>query len=286
MLEVVSSFPFEFYKTTYVSYLASDRQFYIRLDQICEGIGLDSHSQLRRVKEDDAISDKLVTMSVDTPYKDSFRKQEVSFLNLRALPYWLGTVDASRVKPELHAHIVLYKREFAEVAWFVFRSDLLSQDMIAEVDSYATPEERELAELMATFRELKKKLDVLSGHTDKELARVGLSLKDLDGRFTALEARVIGELTINSQEAWLISEMIKAIGTALYETNKSKIGKSEAYARAQEDFKAEFKVHIYSALAASKMQDAIVFLTRRWQFYKPDQPLPEIFRSGRQPSLV
>ena len=54
MLEFVSSFPFEFYKTTYVSYLASDRQFYIRMDQLCEGIGLDYSSQLRRVKEDEA----------------------------------------------------------------------------------------------------------------------------------------------------------------------------------------------------------------------------------------
>ena len=94
MLEFVSSFPFEFYKTFYVSYLASDRQFYIRLDQLCEGIGLEYSSQLRRVKEDEAISDKLVVMSVDTPYKDSSRKRDVSFLNLRALPYWLGTVDA------------------------------------------------------------------------------------------------------------------------------------------------------------------------------------------------
>ena len=28
---------------------------------------------------------------------------------------------------------------------------------------------------------------ILSGHADEELARVGLSLKDLDGRFTALK---------------------------------------------------------------------------------------------------
>jgi hypothetical protein len=45
MLEFVSSFLFEFYKTSYVSYLASDRQFYIQLDQLCEGIGLDYSSQ-------------------------------------------------------------------------------------------------------------------------------------------------------------------------------------------------------------------------------------------------
>jgi hypothetical protein len=286
MLEIISSFPFEFYGTTYVSYLASDKYFYIRLDNVCEGIGLDYSSQLGRIKQDEAISDKLVSLSIDTPYRDTIRKREVNLLDLRALPYWLGTVDTSRVKPELRPRIILYKREFAEAAWFVFRSDMLSKEMMAEIDTYASPAEREMAELMSNFHELKKKLDVLSGHTDEELARVGLTLNDLGGRFSALEARIMSDVTINSQEAWLVSEMIKAVGTAYYETNKSKVAKSAAYAQIQEDFKAEFHIHIYTALPASKMERAIEFLSNRWLFYKPGQQLPEIFRGGRQPSLV
>jgi len=286
MLEVVSSFPFEFYGTTFSSYLADDKHFYIRLDDVCRGLGIDEKSQLRRVKEDEAISDKLALISADTPYQDGFRKKEVTCLDLRALPYWLGTIDARRVKPELYARILLYKREFAEAAWFVFRSDLLSKEMIAEVDTFATPEERQLAELMATFRDLKKKLDVLSGHTDEELAKVGLTLKDLGGRFTALEARILNDVQINQDEARLISEMIKAVGTAMYESKGGRMSKSQAYANAMNDFKANFRVDIYSALPASKVEEAIAFLSRRWQMLQPGRPLPEIFRSGHQPSLV
>jgi len=59
MIEIVSSFPFEFSGTTYSSYLASDKQFYIRLEHICKSLGIDDRSQLYRVKEDEAISDKL-----------------------------------------------------------------------------------------------------------------------------------------------------------------------------------------------------------------------------------
>ena len=286
MLEVVSSFPFEFYGTTFSSYLASDKRFYIRLDDVCRGLGIDEKSQLRRVKEDEAISDKLALISADTPYQDGFRKQEVTCLELRALPYWLGTIDARRVKPELYARILLYKREFAEAAWFVFRSDLLSKEMIAEVDTFASPEERQLAELMSNFRDLKKKLDVLSGHTDEELAKVGLTLKDLGGRFTALEARILNDVQINQNEARLISEMIKAVGTAMYESKGGRMSKSQAYANAMNDFKANFRVDIYSALPASKVEEAIAFLSRRWQMLQPGRPLPEIFRSGHQPSLV
>lgn len=286
MIEIVSSFPFEFYGTTYSSYLASDKQFYIRLENICKSLGIADSSQLRRVKEDEAISDKLVILAVDTPYRDTVRKKDASFLNIRALPYWLGTIDVSRVKPELRAKIVLYKREFAEAAWFVFRSDILSKEMIAEVDVYATPGEREMAELMVNFRELKKKLDVLSGHTDEELSRVGLTLKDLGGRFTALEARIMNDVSINQEEARQLSEMIKAVGTAMYEANNGRMSKSQAYANAQNDFKTAFHLDIYSALPASKMEEAITFLSRRWQHLRPGRPLPEIFTSGHQPSLV
>ncbi len=286
MLEIVSAFPFEFYGSRFTSYLASDKNFYIRLDQISEAIGLDYSSQLRRVKEDEAISDKLTSIMIDTPFKNTLRKKEVNVINLRALPYWLGTVDANRAKPELHAKIVLYKREFADAAWFIFRSDMLSKEMMAEVDSYATPAEREMADLMTSFRELKKKVDLLSGRTDEELAKFGLTLKDLGGRFSALEARLLDELNINKDEAWRIDQMIKAVGMAMHESNKSKYPKSQAISLAMADFKETFKVPVYSALHPDQYESAVEFLKRRYLHYKPGTRLPDVFTGGHQASLI
>jgi hypothetical protein len=77
--------------------------------------------------------------------------------------------------------------------------------------------------------------------------------------------------------------MIKAVGTALYETKK--YGKSESYALAQDDFKNQFGIHIYSALPATRMEDAIQYLSSRWKHLKPGKPLPDIFH-GNQVSLL
>jgi hypothetical protein len=285
MLEIIQGFPFDFYGETYVASLASDRQFYTRLDDICNGLGIDPASQRRRIQNDEAIADKLVNIAVETPYQDTIRKREVAFLNLRALPYWLGTIDAKRVKEEIKPKVILFKRDFAETAWFVYRADILPPDIISEVDSYATPQERELAELMADFRNLKKKVDLLSGRVDEELQRLGLTLDDLGGKFEAIQAKVIAEATINSEQAWLIQRLIQAVGEAMFESGKIK-PRSAAHAHAQQEFKDHFHVHIYSALSEKRLQEAIDYLAKRWQHFNPGQPLPAIFRSGHQPSLL
>jgi P22_AR N-terminal domain/ORF6C domain len=285
MLEIIQGFPFEFYSKNYVAHLASDRQFYIRLDDVCDGLGIDSASQRRRIQNDEAIADKLVNISIDTPYQDTTRKREVAFLNLRAIPYWLGTIDAKRVKEEIRRQVILFKRDFAETAWFVYRSDILPPEIISEVDSYATPQERELAELMTDFRGLKKKVDLLSGRVDEELKRVGLTLEELGGRFEVMQAKVVAEAAINSEQAWLIQRLIQVVGEAMFESGRVK-PRSAAHAQAQQEFKDHFRIHIYTALREAQLEEAIEYLTKRWQHFKPGQPLPGIFRSGHQPSLL
>jgi hypothetical protein len=284
MPEIIQGFPFEFYGETYVASLASDRQFYIRLDDVCTGLGIDPASQRRRIQSDEAIADKLVNIPVETPYQDTTRTREVACLNLRALPYWLGTVDANRVKTEIRAKIILFKRDFAETAWFVYRSEILPAEIISEVDSYATPHERELAELMTDFRTLKNKVDLLSGKVEEELARLGLTLGDLGGRFAAVEAKVIAEAAINSQQAHLVQKCIQEVGEAMFQSGKVK-PRSLAHARAQQEFKDQFHVHIYTALPERRLQEALDFLASRWQFHQPGKPLPQVFRSGHQPGL-
>lgn len=284
MPEIIQGFPFEFYGETYVAYLADDRQFYIRLEDVCKGLEIDPASQRRRIQNDEAIADKLVNMPFETPYQDTTRIRDVAFLNLRALPYWLGTIDAKRVKEEIRPRVILFKRDFAETAWFVYRGEILPPEIIAEVDSYATPYERELAELMADFRGLKSKLDALSGRVDEELSRVGLTLEDLGGRFAAVEARVIAEAAVNSQQARLLQKCIQEVGEVMFQSGKVK-PRSRAHASAQAEFKDRFGVHIYTALPEQRLGEALDFLAGRWQFYRPGEALPAVFRSGQQPSL-
>jgi hypothetical protein len=248
-------------------------------------LGVDTNGQRQRILRDEAIQDRLVNLPLETPYQDTTRIREVACLNLRGLPYWLGTIDAKRIKEQHRKKVILFKREFAEAAWFVFRSDMIPPEVLAEMDSYATPQEQEYAAIMDEARELRKRLDLLSGKVDKELERVDADVQDLEGRLGALETKLVGRTLINSAQAKLLSDMIGMVALSMHEKNKKK-SKSLCFAEVHNDFKDTFDVHIYSVLPEERIEEAINYLAGRWARLNPGEPVPEIFQSGHQPSLL
>jgi len=281
--EIVHSVPFVFYGETFMAYLAADRQWYIPVNEVCGALDIDPRSQRRRIQEDEAIAHRLVNIPMETPYRDTTRVQEVSCLNLRALPYWLGTIDANRVKEAYRKKVILFKREFAEAAWAVFRSDMVPPDLLAEMDAHLPPQEREYLEAMDQLRQVRKKIDLLSGKLDEELEKVGAELQDLSGRLGTLEESLVGKQIVNPAQARLLQEMIAAVAEVKHA--KTKKPKSQCFAEVHEEFKSSFQVHIYSILPEEQLDSAITFLGARWAFYNPGQPLPDIFRGSHQPSL-
>jgi hypothetical protein len=221
---------------------------------------------------------------METPYQDTTRIQEVSCLNLRALPYWLGTIEARRIKEEHRKKVILFKREFAEAAWFVFRSDIVPSEVLAEMDSYAPPQEQEYAALMDEARQLRKKLDLLGGKVEAELERIDAGIQDLDGRLGTLETKLVGRALVSSAQAKLLSDLIGLVALSMHARNPRK-PKSLCFAEAHNDFKANFDVHIYSVLPEDGMEEAVRYLAGRWEKLNPGEPLPEMFRGGHQPAL-
>ncbi len=134
-MEILSTIPFTFYGQTIECYYCDDRRFYVPLNRVCEAIGVYPNAQRQRILSDEAISNGLIILGVSSIGIDS--KNHIiptDCLWLERLPYWLGTIDSSRVKPEIHDRLILFKKEFAEAAWAVFRSDLVSQDILADID--------------------------------------------------------------------------------------------------------------------------------------------------------
>lgn len=283
MPNAIQGAPFVFYGEIFNAYLADDRQWYLPLQEVCQALGLDVSGQRQRIQRDEALSDFLVNIPIETPYQDTTRIREVACLNIRRLPYWLGTVEVSRVKEEHRKKVILYKREFAEAAWAVFRSEMIPPDLLAEMDTHLPPQEREYLEAMDQLRQVRKKLDMLSGKLDEELAKVGAELQDLTGRLGTLEEALASKKIVNPAQARLLQEMIAAVAEAKHA--KTKKPKSQCFAEVHEEFKSSFQVHIYSILPEEQLEAATTFLGARWAFYNPGQPLPEIFRRSHQPSL-
>ncbi len=194
-ITVIQSVPFVFYGETFQAHLASDRQWYIPIGDVCQALGVEMSSQRQRILRDEAISDRLVSIPMDTPYQDATRRREVNCLNLRALPYWLGTLDAGRVREEHRRKVILFKREFAEAAWAVFRSDILPADVLAEMDASLPREERDYHEAMDQMSQVKRKFDLVTGRMEGEIERLGAVLADLTGRLGTLETSMLATLS-------------------------------------------------------------------------------------------
>lgn len=83
----------------------------IALRPVVEGMGLDWSGQYRRVMRHPVLSEGVAM----TPTPSAGGMQETTCLPLSRLNFWLATVDAARVKPELRDKVIAYQRECADV---------------------------------------------------------------------------------------------------------------------------------------------------------------------------
>jgi GGDEF domain-containing protein len=92
-----------------------------------------------------------------------------------------------------------------------------------------------------------------------------------------MTSKVEAEVTLYPEQSKTIDDMIKSVGMAMYEAKKSTISKSKAFADAQVDFRNVFGVHNYLALPIARYEEAVTYLTHRWQHFRPGLSLPNVF---------
>ncbi len=266
-LEIIRELPFEFYGETYRAYLGNDRNLYVRLSDICDAVGLNYPGQLQRIQKTYAISHKLTYIEVDTPYQEGTRKRAVVHLNIEGLTYWLATIDEKRVKPEIQEQVRKFQRDFVDTVWMLYRSDMVSEVILAELDAYKSPVQRELSEA----------LDQVRGAINRIAA--------IEDRLARIEGFVSETAIVNAQQQWQLQEMINAVAEALFESRKGKLPKTQCFAISHNDFKNTFRIPVYSMLPEEKMEEAINYLAQRYRHFKPGTQLPQIFTDGTQQSL-
>lgn len=283
-IEAIEGYPFVFYGEVFNAYLATDRQWYLPIGKLCEAIEIDANGQIQRIKRDEALTDFLVEIPLEMPYGETTRKRPVYCLNITRLPYWLGTIDASRVKDEVREKVIAFKRDFAEAAWQVFRTDFMPEDVLAEMDTYDTPERQQLSQIYDEAAALRRKIASLEGEVTASLEELSEQLSDYSSRLGKLEVRFAGTDFINPDQQQKLQKMVNTLAMARYEANPSK-SKAKYFAETYGDFKAQFKVPIYAMLAEDKFNEAVDYLRSRWRFFLPDRPLPSIFEQVDQGRL-
>lgn len=86
---------------------------YVLMKPICENIGLDWRSQLKRIKRNHVLSQGVVVMT--TPSTGG--EQDYIALPLGYLNGWLMGVDANKVKPEIKDTLIKYQLECYDVLY-------------------------------------------------------------------------------------------------------------------------------------------------------------------------
>ncbi len=106
------------------AHLASDRQIYVLVDDLCNFIGLESDGMADRIQHDISTADVLLFMVMpeDVPPPGQ-EPRKAAFLNLAALPYWLGKISPEEMnRPDLHDQLVRYTFDFLDTSWMLYRA--------------------------------------------------------------------------------------------------------------------------------------------------------------------
>jgi len=263
-MKVVDQFPFVFESQTFEIYWTDDKNLILPIRPICDELGLDFSGQLQHIKRDEVLAEHLFTVVASTLRADGkAQDREVACISLKRMHLWFGTINASRVRPELREKIVHFKRELGDVAWAAFRTRVLPEDILAELDASLPSPEREYYKAM-------DRAAALRDHVQKH----GKEIDSLRSRVEQLEARLIGTDFINSQQARQYLNAVGVLGDLLKKENKKM---ASPYAVIHNKVKDKFKVASYQLLPEKEFPEVLKFLAQWHTQVNPGLDLPEVF---------
>jgi hypothetical protein len=268
----LDQFPFEFYGEFFTAVLASDRKLYVPLHDMCQSLGVQTHGQVERIRNNPAIADSLVTMEFTRAYgEETVQTRAMVCLRLSHLPFWLGTLQPNRIKNEdKREHVIRFQREFVDVAWAAFRREILPADVLAEMDTALPPEEQAYLQLMDEAADLRQGITRHDEH-----------LSDLEQRVGTLEARLLGTDFINTAQMKEYMDMVGILGHLLKQKRKG--NQSTVHA----EVKRRFQVPSYQLIPEDEF-DQVKQLLGSWyrRIAGPGAAIPSIFDQPSQKRLL
>ncbi len=100
----------EFHNSKLVG-IQKDGKIYTPIRQLCEILGLDSSSQLQRIKRDETLNRGLVKMTLPT----NGGEQEMNLLEIDYLPLWLTGIKTNQCKQEVRESLLDFKLKVKDV---------------------------------------------------------------------------------------------------------------------------------------------------------------------------
>jgi hypothetical protein len=151
---------------------------YVAIKPICEAIGVDYSSQLKRIKEDNILS-SVVVLSTTTGADEKQYKMQT--LPIRYIFGWLFRIDSRNVKEEIRDSVEKYQRECYDVLFDTFtkRTSILKEKTNLQIEIEALEKELEEDTRVQKIKELKSSVKNASqrlNNLDKNVVNEQLDL--------------------------------------------------------------------------------------------------------------
>jgi P22_AR N-terminal domain len=144
-----------------------DGRIVVTLQSLCEGMGLNTQAQVRRIERTEALTGEVAYPWFETTYGP----QEQAALVLDVLPGWLMGVDTRRIKGETHDTILAYQREAYAVLYQHFATHALALPAPASTLAPADPQRAgQVAEIAAQLDTLTGAVNLMREHLAALLA--------------------------------------------------------------------------------------------------------------------
>lgn len=256
-IETVEQKTVLFYDDELVAVRGDDRQVYVSLGHMCEVIGIDRRSQVRRIRLHVVLGEGYFLGDVET----AGGRQQMGLLRVDLVPMWLATLDSGRVSADIEEKLVRYQKEAAKVLWEAFQEGRLTAaptlDELLQSDSPAAQAYR-MAMAIADMARTQLLFE----------AQVENRMEHVEQRLEQLEARIDEpQRTVSSSQASQISQAVKAVAMQL----SKKTGRNE-YGGVYGELYRRFEITSYKLLPASRFEEAMAFLNEWYGALTGDAP--------------
>lgn len=241
-LTIVAQREVVFYGDALLAIKATDGQIYVSVRHLCEALGLERRSQIRRIERQHILDKGCRRGAIMTPHRG---RQEAVVLRVDLVPLWLAGVETNKVKEEIREKLERYQEEVAKILWDAFQEGVLnSEQPFSELLKEDTPAVRAYRNALAIVELARNQVYMEAKLTEHErrLEAIESQLGD-SGRF------------INPSQASQLSQAVKAIAMAI----SKKTGKNE-YGGVYGELYRRFEIPGYRELPASRFQEAMNWL--------------------------
>jgi hypothetical protein len=241
----------EFYGDELIAIRSSDGHIYVAIGQMCDALGIDRASQVRRIRNDEILVAGYQG-SVNLTYPDG-GTQSSGVLRLDLIPLWLTGLRIKAVSEEIRPKLKRFKQEASKILWEAFQDGRLTADSsfdeLLQTDSEAV-QAYKMALAVVKLARNQVLLEARLDRHEKDLVQHGERLEQIEATLGSNERQVTPD------QASQISQAVKAVALALgKKTKRNEFGAcyGELYRR--------YGITSYKALPAHKFEDALNFLT-------------------------